>query len=130
MCEAFLKQECSDFFEAQSAGLEPGKLNPLVVEAMAEAGLDISGHATKSVFDLWKTGAIFQYVIAVCSSEASEKCPIFPGVTERLHWPFDDPAKVTGTQEEKLEKVRRIRDEIRGQIKQFCEEHCREEVPV
>jgi arsenate reductase (thioredoxin) len=119
MSEAFLKHYAGDRFDPQSAGLEPGKLNPLVVEAMAEIGVDISQNKTKSVFDLWKSGELFQYVIAVCDGESAEKCPIFPGPTTRLHWSFHDPSKVTGTYEQKLQKVRQIRDEIASRIQDW-----------
>jgi arsenate reductase len=119
MCEAFLNRYAGDRFAAQSAGLEPGELNPLVVKAMAEIGYDISKNQTKSAFSVWRSGNIFQYVIAVCDKEAAEKCPIFPGTVTRLHWPFPDPAKVTGTYAEKLEKVRCIRDEIGSKIQDW-----------
>jgi len=116
MSEAFLNYYGGDRFDAQSAGLEPGELNPLVVEAMAEIGIDISQNKTKSVFDIWKSGELLQYVIAVCDAASAEKCPIFPGPTTRLHWSFHDPSKVTGTYEQKLQKVRQIRDEIAAKI--------------
>ena len=116
MSEAFLNYYAGDRFDAQSAGLEPGELNSLVVESMAEIGIDISQNRTKSVFDIWKSGELFQYVIAVCDAESAEKCPIFPGPTRRLHWSFHDPSKVTGTYEQKLRKVRQIRDEIAAKI--------------
>src|SRR5438034_9310836 len=103
MCEAFLKHYADDRFEAQSAGLEPGELNPLAVEAMAEIGIDISKNKSKSVFSIWRSGHIFQFVIAVCDKEAAEKCPFFPGIVTRLYWPFPDPAKVTGTHGQKLQ---------------------------
>lgn len=119
MSEAFLKHYAGDRFDGQSAGLEPGELNPLVVEAMAEIGIDISQNKTKSVFDIWKSGALFQYVIAVCDAESAEKCPIFPGPTTRLHWSFPDPSRVTGTHEQKLQKVRHIRDEIASRIQDW-----------
>jgi len=119
MSEVFLKHYAGDRFEAQSAGLEPGALNPLVVEAMAEIGLDISQNKTKSVFDIWKSGELFQYVIAVCDAESAEKCPIFPGPTTRLHWSFHDPSKVSGTYDLKLQKVRQIRDEIASRIQDW-----------
>ena len=119
MCEALLKHYAGGRFDAQSAGLEPGALNALVVEAMAEIGIDISQKKTKSVFDVWKSGEAFQYVIAVCDSDAAEKCPIFPGITKRLHWPFHDPSKVTGSYEQKLQKVREIRDEIASKIQEW-----------
>ena len=119
MCEAFLKHYAGDCFDAQSAGLEPGELNPLAVEVMAEIGIDISQNKTKSVFDMWKSGEAFQYVIAVCDAESAEKCPIFPGITKRLNWPFHDPSKVTGTYEQKLQKVRQIRDAIATKIQDW-----------
>jgi arsenate reductase len=119
MCEAFLKHYAGDRFDAQSAGLEPDELNPLVVEAMAEIGIDISHNKTKSVFDVWKSGELFQYVIAVCDAESAEKCPIFPGPTTRLHWSFPDPSKVTGTNEQKLQRIRDIRDEIATKIQDW-----------
>jgi arsenate reductase (thioredoxin) len=116
MSEAFLNYYAGDRFDAQSAGLEPGELNPLVVEAMAEIGIDISQNKTKSVFDIWKSGELFQYVIAVCDVESAKKCPIFPNPATRLHWSFHDPSNVSGTYEQKLQKVRQIRDEIAATI--------------
>ena len=119
MCEALLKHYAADRFDAQSAGLDPGELNPLAVEVMAEIGIDISQNKTKSVFDVWKRGGAFRYVVAVCDAESAEKCPIFPGVTKRLHWPFHDPSKVTGTLDQKLQKVRQVRDEIAAKIQEW-----------
>jgi len=119
MSEAFLKHYAGDRFDAQSAGLEPSELNPLAVEAMAEIGIDISQNKTKSVFDVWKSGELFQYVISVCDAESAEKCPIFPGPTTRLHRSFHDPSKVTGTYEQKLQKVCQIRDEIAAKIQDW-----------
>ena len=124
MAEAFLNQICGEFFEAQSAGLEAGKLNPLVVEAMAETGLDISGNKTKPVFDFIKSGKMFTYVITVCDEASAERCPVFPGVTTRLHWSFPDPSTFQGTPEEKLEKVREVRDAIKRKIEDWCAEVC------
>jgi len=92
MAEAFLNRICPEEFEAHSAGLQPGKLNPVVVEAMREVGIDISGNQTKAVFDLFKSGQLFSHVITVCDETSAERCPIFPGVTTRLHWSFADPA--------------------------------------
>jgi arsenate reductase len=119
MSEAFLKHYAGDRLEAHSAGLEPGELNPLVVKAMAEIDIDISHKKTKSVFDTWKNGELFQYVISVCDAESAEKCPIFPGSTTRLHWSFHDPSKTTGTYNQKLQKVREIRDEIASKIQSW-----------
>jgi arsenate reductase len=124
MAEAWLNCVCEDYFEAQSAGLEPGTINPLVVDVMQEVGIDLSGKKTQRVFDVWKSGEMFQYVVTVCSEAESEGCPIFPGVTTRLHWPFPDPSKLTGTEAEKLQAVRKIRDQIRTKIETWCEEVC------
>ncbi|MBN1494072.1 MAG: arsenate reductase ArsC [Candidatus Omnitrophica bacterium] len=116
IAEAFLKQLAGDRFEVESAGLEPGKLNPFVIQAMKEIGIDISHNKTKSVFDLFKQGKKFQYVIAVCDAEAAEKCPIFPTMKEKLHWSFPDPSSFQGTDEEKLAFTRTVRDEIKHAI--------------
>ena len=121
MAEAFLKQIAGDRFEVQSAGFEAGTLNPLAVEVMREVGIDISANQTKSVFDFFKRGALFDYVVTVCDAATAEKCPIFPGVTKRLHWSFDDPAAVEGAHEEKLVVVRKIRDEIKASVEVFIE---------
>jgi arsenate reductase len=124
MAAALLNNECGEFFEAQSAGLEPGTINPLAVEALQELGIDISKNATQRVFDVWTSGQIFHFVVTVCSESEAEGCPIFAGVTTRLHWPFDDPSKFTGSHEERLERTRRVRDQIRAKIDSFCKEHC------
>jgi len=124
MAEAWLNKICGDSFAAESAGLEPGTLNPLVVEAMKEVGIDISNKETRAVFDVFKSGKLFAYVITVCDETSAERCPIFPGVARRLHWSFRDPSALTGTHEEKLAGVREIRDEIREKIEAWCEEVC------
>jgi arsenate reductase len=125
MAEAFLKQLCGDEFEADSAGLEPGKLNPLVVEVMREAGLDISKNKTKAVWDFVKSGDLFAYVITVCDEASAERCPVFPGVTTRLHWGFPDPSGFQGTPEEKLARTRKVRDAIKAKSEVWCREACR-----
>src|SRR5436190_12856309 len=119
MAEAFLDEICGDQFEAHSAGLEPGKLNPLAVEAMREIGIDISKKQTQFVFDVFKSGELFSYVITVCDETSAERCPIFPGVAKRLHWSFADPAALSGTREERLAGTRKIRDEIRARIEMW-----------
>ncbi|HKP04279.1 MAG TPA: arsenate reductase ArsC [Chthoniobacterales bacterium] len=124
MAEAWLNHLCGEFFTAESAGLEAGTINPLVIEAMQEAKIDLSGKRTQEVFEVWKSGRIFQYVVTVCSEAEAEGCPIFPGITTRLHWPFPDPSKLTGTDAEKLAAIRKIRDEIRSKIEVWCEEKC------
>lgn len=116
MAEAFLKQMAGDRFEVESAGLEPGKLNPVVVEAMKEVGIDISRNKTKSVFDFYKQGKQYDYVVIVCDESQSGACPVFPGKGKRLHWSFDDPSNFQGSREDKLEKTRQVRDEIKRRI--------------
>jgi arsenate reductase (thioredoxin) len=123
MAVALLNRRCGDFFKGESAGLEPGRLNPLAVEVLQEIGIDISKNKTRAVFDVFKTGKLFAYVITVCDESEAEKCPIFPGVTKRLDWSFSDPSKFTGTPEEKLEQTRQVRDKIDHQVRQFCAEH-------
>ena len=124
MAEAFLNEICCCDFEAHSAGLEPGNLNPLAVVAMREIGIDISHNQTQSVFDVFKSGELFAYVITVCDESSAERCPIFPGVTKRLHWSFPDPAGLTGTREERLAGTRKIRDQIRARVEMWCDEMC------
>jgi len=126
MAEAWLNNVCGGAFEAHSAGLEPGTLNPLVVEAMDEVGIDISRKKTQAVFDVFKSGKLFAYVVTVCDETSAERCPIFPGVTTRLHWSFPDPSAPGGNQQEKLAEVRKIRDQIRTKIEEWCEEVCPE----
>src|SRR5438046_10687021 len=123
IAEAFLDKICGDQFEAHSAGLEPGKLNPLAVEALREVGIDISKNKTQAVFDVFKSGELFAYVITVCDESEAEGCPIFAGVTKRLHWSFPDPSKFSGSTEEKMQETRRVRDKIDSQIRRFCAEH-------
>jgi arsenate reductase len=119
MAEAWLNHLFGDSFEAHSAGLEAGTLNPLVVMAMKEAGIDISQKKTQTVFSLVHKGEVFSYVITVCDDARAEQCPIFHGATKRLHWSFPDPAKLTGTEEEKLAKIRAIRDDIKTVIESW-----------
>ena len=122
MAEAFLNTLAKDRFLGQSAGLEPGTLNLLAVQVMKEAGIDISHNKTKGVFEFVKSGELFSYVITVCDEASAEKCPIPPGVTTRLHWSVNDPASFTGSDEEKLDKTRRVRDDIRSHVEQFIHE--------
>jgi arsenate reductase (thioredoxin) len=124
MAEAWLNHLCGDFFNADSAGLEPGTLNPLVVEAMQEVGIDISKKKTQAVFDIFKSGKLIAYVVTVCDETSAERCPVFPGITQRLHWSFPDPSALTGTHEEKMAALRKIRDAIRAQIEAWCAEVC------
>ncbi len=116
MAEAWMRLLYGEEFHAESAGLEPGVLNPLVVEAMAEVGLDISSNVPQSVFELLEAERKFTWVITVCDGEAAEQCPIFPGPAQRKAWSFEDPSSFTGTDEERLAKTRVVRDTIKAEI--------------
>jgi arsenate reductase len=124
MAEAFLKRLGGDRFVAESAGLEPGHLNPQVVRAMAEAGIDISHNATKGVLDLLKTGRDYDVVVTVCSKEAAERCPVFPGMHEKFHWPLADPSAMQGSDEEIMAGVREVRDGIEAAVREFIAAHA------
>jgi arsenate reductase len=124
MAEAFLNRACASRFTALSAGIEPGQLNPIVVEAMREKGIDISGHKTKSVADMLASDTAFAYVITVCDEASAERCPIFPGQARRLHWGFPDPSALQGTPAEKLARTRMIRDEIAKKVAEWCAVSC------
>jgi arsenate reductase len=119
MAEAFLKQLAGDRFDVESAGLEPGKLNPLVVTVMKDVGIDISRNGTQSVFDLVQAGRRFDYVVTVCDEASAERCPVFPGATTRLHWGFPDPSSFTGTDAERLARTAAVRDQIRETVKRW-----------
>lgn len=122
MAEAFLNQLSGDRFFAESAGLEAGTLNPIAVEAMQKVGIDISNNKTKSVFDFYKQGKLYNYVITVCDTVSGERCPVFPGRVTRYHWNFDDPSSFQGTHTEKLEKTEVVRDQIKARVEQFIKE--------
>jgi arsenate reductase len=122
MAEAFLNHLCGDGFVASSAGLEPGKLNPVVVDVMHETGLDISGKMTRGVADVLHAGEVFDYVVTVCHESDAAGCPIFPGTANRLHWPFPDPSRFEGSAEEKMRKTREVRDLIRARVETWCAE--------
>lgn len=121
MAEEYLRLLAPDRFEAESAGMEPTAINPLVIAVMQEEGIDLSGKAPQSVFELFKQGRLYHYVITVCSESVEEKCPLFPGVTHRVHLPFPDPAAFIGTREEKMAQVREVRDAIKATIQEFIE---------
>jgi arsenate reductase (thioredoxin) len=128
MAEAFLKKYGAGRFEAESAGLEPGKLNPFAVRAMAEIGIDLSRNTTKSVFELFDANRVFQIVVTVCSKEAAERCPIFPGMSKKLHWPFPDPSQFKGDDEEILAQVRTVRDGIEAAVRKLVADRGTENI--
>ena len=110
LAEGILRSVAGDLFEVRSAGSKPaGYVHPLAIRVMQEIGLDISSHRSKSMTEFMQTR--IETVITVCGV-ADQACPIFPGQVNRHHWPFDDPAHATGTDEEKLAVFRRVRNEI------------------
>jgi arsenate reductase len=119
LAEGILRRVAGDFLDVQSAGSKPaGYVHPLAIKAMAEIGVDISGHRSKS-WNEFITAPV-ETVITVCGV-ADQACPIFPGQVNRHHWPFDDPAHATGTDEEKLAVFRRVRDEIRRKFEAYAD---------
>jgi len=123
MAEAFLNHLAGERFQAQSAGLEPGTLNPLAVLVMKESGIDISNNQTKSVTEFIERGESFDYVITVCDEANAERCPAFPCGTARIHWSFADPADFKGSYEERLKKTRKVRDQIKAKIVALLKSH-------
>ena len=120
MAEAFLRKYAGDRFEVFSAGLEPQGINPLARKVIEESGFDLSGHYSKDVSEFLGT-MHFGYVITLCDN-AESQCPIFPGASIRLHWPFEDPAAFQGIEEQKLNKFREIREQIRVRIESWLRE--------
>ena len=121
MAEGFLHKYAPERFKAHSAGLEPKPLHPLTVKVMEEVGVDMSGHKSKG-FETYLGKMLFQYLITVCD-EAEKNCPTtWPGVTNRLHWYFEDPAAFIGTEQEKLAKFRQVRDQINQKVKDWVSE--------
>ena len=116
IAEAFLRKYGSDRFESHSAGLEPKGINPFTMKVMEEAGVDMSGHTSKG-FETYLGKMLFQYLITLCA-DAEKNCPTtWPGVSNRLHWSFEDPAAFIGSEEEKLAKFRQVRDQIEQKVK-------------
>jgi len=120
MAEELLNKYGKGKFIAQSAGLEPGNLNPIVVKLLkSDENIDISGKKTQSVFDLFKEGKTYNYVITVCDKEASQRCPVFPGITNKINWSFSDPSQFLGSDEEKLKQTKDVKESIKNHILEF-----------
>ena len=117
MAEGLLRRIAGDRYEVFSAGVAPSHVRPEAIEVMSELGIDLSSHRSKSVDEF--AGQRFDYVITVCDN-AAENCPVFPGSTKRIHWSFDDPAGVTGSEEDRVAAFRHSRDEIRKRLEQFA----------
>ena len=116
MGEGLFRAEGGAGVELFSAGTKPGSVRPEAITVMKEIGIDISGHRSKSVDEF--AGQSFDYVVTVCDN-ARDSCPVFPAGTERIHWSFEDPATVEGSEGERLSAFRRIRDQIRERVKAF-----------
>ena len=119
MAEAFLNHLGEGRYVTESAGLEPGELNPVVVEVMAELGLDLSGNTCDSIDDFLPRADEFAYVVTVCDETAAERCPTFPVSVKRIHWGFPDPSSFEGTLEERFDRTREVRDLIRRRITEW-----------
>ncbi len=122
MAEAFLNTLGQGRFEAESAGLEPRDIHPLVVEVMKEIGVDLSNKQPNSVLEFFKQGRLYHHVIFVCDKHSEEQCPIFPGLGKRHSWPFQDVSTLQGTHEKKLAQTRKIRDGIKSRIERWIRE--------
>lgn len=122
MAEAFLRKYAGEHFEAHSAGLDPKGVNPFTIQAMKEIGIDLSDNTSKGI-DTYLGKVLFQTLITVCD-HADKNCPtVWPGVNTCLHWSFEDPVAFQGSDEEKLEKFRQIRNLIEEKIKSWLIEH-------
>jgi len=122
MAEGLLRQLAPERFEVESAGTEATRVHPLAIEAMREIGVDISGHRSKTLDGF--VGQPWDYVITVCD-QANERCPLFPGRAQRIHWSFEDPSVATGTDAERLAVFRRVRDAIAGRLTRWLAESPR-----
>jgi len=120
MAEAMLRKYGGDRFEVYSAGLEPSVINPFTIKVLNEAGIDTSAQYSKPL-STYLGKMNFDYLITVCSN-AEKKCPYFPGMGKRMHWPFEDPAALIGSDEEKTAKFREIREQIEKRIKSWLNE--------
>ena len=116
MAEGFLRHMAGDRFEVYSAGIKPVGINPLAIKIMAEAGIDISKHRSKSVIEFIDQN--FDYVVTVCGN-AQKTCPVFPGKHEKIHWDLEDPAAAEGSEEDKLKVFRKIRNDIKNNVLVF-----------
>lgn len=123
MAEAFLNAYCPDDFAAESAGLEPGELNPLAVQVMAEVGIDISRKIPRRVFEVVQTGKVFGHTISLCDEANEGRCPMVPRSTQKHHWGFMNPA-INAEEADALIRMRNVRDMISEKVRQWCDEKC------
>ena len=122
IAEALLKKYGKDLFEVQSAGFEPASINPLAIEVLKkEENIDISNNSTDAVFDMFKQGKSFNFVITVCDEGNAQKCPIFPGLNYKIHWSFEDPNSFKGTNEDKYNKTKSVYKLIKNEVLKFID---------
>ena len=119
MAESFLNHLGEDKYYAESAGIEAGSLNQIVVKVMMDVGYDLSKNKTKSVYDIYKTGKTYDYIITLCDQEAAERCPLFPGKVKHLHRGFKDPSSLNGSKADIIAETIKIRDQIKSKIENF-----------
>lgn len=120
MAEGILRAAAGDILEVHSAGSRPaGYVHPKAIAALAEIGIDLSGHTSKHMNEFLDRD--IETVITVCGN-ADQACPVFPGQVQRHHWPFDDPAHANGSEEEIMEEFRRVRDEIAARFRTYAAE--------
>ena len=121
--EAYTKHFGAHRYQAFSAGIEPGKLNPWVIKVMAEEGIDISLQPCRSIADHLALVGEPDIAVTVCDEASAERCPQFTGAVTRLHWGFSDPSALTGSDVDRLENTRAIRDEIKHKVRAWCEQN-------
>ena len=122
MAEAFLNKLGNGFFLAESAGLVPTEVHPATKIIMKEIGYDISNQSTNSVFGYYRENREYSIVVKMCDKKEEDSCPVFKGTEKELYWSLDDPAKIEGINEEKLNKLRKIRDELKIKVELLVEE--------
>lgn len=123
MAEAFLNELGQGLFHAESAGIEAGSLNPFVVKVMQEIDYDLSDNETNSVFDFFKEGRVYTFVVKVCDETSGQRCPVFPSALREFNWSITDPSTFSGSEIEILAQTRQVRDELRLKVLAFIEEH-------
>ncbi len=122
IAEEYLRKLGGDDFIVESAGIEAGNLDPIIVEVMSEEGVDLSEKQTNDIWDLYKKERAYDWVITVCDKKWEERCPVFPGIYKRDNWGLPDPATFKGSENEKLRHYREIRDMIKSRIHRFIED--------
>jgi arsenate reductase len=123
IAQAWLKHIGGNAFDVESAGLEPRTLKPLVIAAMREVDIDISQNTTQSVFDVFKSGRTFHYVIALCDEANAKRCPAFPGVSKFLRWDFPERPKLRNIEAEQLAHFRNVRDRMKDRVTAWTAEN-------